>query len=97
MAAADAAADAVCLWGRFLLKAFGPAPEGGGPEAPGGPARGGGCMAAGLKGPETYPLCSDVTERFVFSCGCGKRKENKRVTLVIYVAPNTPLFATRIL
>ena len=69
--AAAAAAPAVCLWGRFLLKALGPGPGGGGAEAPGRPVRGGGCMAVGMKGPETKPLCKDGTETFVFRRGCG--------------------------
>lgn len=38
------AAAATCLWGLFLLKALGPLEEGGGPLAPGGAARGGGCI-----------------------------------------------------
>lgn len=59
------AAAAVCLWGLVLRKALGPPPEGGGPEAPGGPVRGGGCMAAGLTGPSHS---GDVTEEVELRC-----------------------------
>lgn len=38
------AAGAPCLWGLFLLKALAPLEEGGGPTAPGGVVRGGGCI-----------------------------------------------------
>lgn len=48
------AAAAGCLGGLVLRNILGP--EGGGPEAPRGPVRGGGCMAAGLTGPRTRSL-----------------------------------------
>lgn len=46
-----AVAAAVCLRGLVLRNILGP--EGGGPETPGGPIRGGGCIAAELTGPRT--------------------------------------------
>ena len=44
----------VCLRGLVLRKALGPAE--GGPEAPGGPFRGGGCMVASVTDAQTKPV-----------------------------------------
>lgn len=46
----------VCLRGLVLRKALGPAPAEGGPEAPGGSFRGGGCIVAGVTNAQTKPL-----------------------------------------
>lgn len=56
-----------CLWGLVLLNILGP--EGGGPEAPGGPARGGGCMTEEFAGPITR---SDVTDEAEVRLSCKK-------------------------
>lgn len=44
----------LCLLALVLRNIFDP--EGGGPEAPGGPVLGGGCMTAELTGPRTRAL-----------------------------------------
>lgn len=51
-AAGVIAAAAPCLWGLFLLNELGPPDGGGGPLAPGGVARGGGCIVYTHRSPQ---------------------------------------------